>query len=126
MPAISAFDELNDHGHLGPECLFLINRLISEEVRRLPVLSPLAAQQVLEDILGDFLVYRLKGGIANCLALATDENSVGRLPRKSIRNWLIDKARKTAVGSLRCSLELCWAASDVFETVPAGEEGAGR
>ncbi|MGW1810463.1 hypothetical protein ACWC2T_34435 [Streptomyces sp. NPDC001393] len=122
------FDELHDLGHLGPECLSLINKLIREEVGRLPVLTPPAGwQQVdLEDLLGDFLVDRLEPVTANLLALATDEDSVGKLLRTSIRHWLIDRARKTAVGSVGRSLTSMLKDSDSFETVPAGAEGAGR
>lgn len=89
MPAISTFDELHDLGHLGPECLFLINKLIREEVRRLPALTPPAGWQQAdrEDLLGEFLADRLEKVTANLLAQATDDNSVGRLLRKSTRHW---------------------------------------
>lgn len=128
VPAISAFDELHDLEYLGPACLALINKLIREEARRLPVLAPPAGWQKadLEDLLGEFLADRLKPVTANLLALATDDDSVGKLLRTSIRRWLIDQSRKTAVVSLGRSLESVLADSDAFETVPADEVGAGR
>jgi len=57
---------------------------------------------------------------------ASDDVSAGRLLRRSIRHWLIDRVRKTGEGALRRRLEQVLAADDAFERVPAGEEGAGR
>ncbi|WP_274567713.1 hypothetical protein [Streptomyces spiramyceticus] len=94
----------------------------------MPVLAPPAGWQEadLEDLLGGFLVDRLQPVTANLLALATDDDSVGRLLRKSIRNWLIDQSRKTAVVSLGRSVEKVLKESSAFEAVPPGEAGAGR
>ncbi|MEU9546993.1 hypothetical protein [Streptomyces mirabilis] len=128
VAAISVFDELHDLGYFGPTCLSLINKLVREEVRRIPALSPSAGWQEadLEDLLYEFLADRLKPVTVNLLAQATDDDSVGRLLRVSIRHWLIDQARKTAVGALRRSLETVLSDSDTFEAVPLGEPGAGR
>lgn len=84
---ISAFDEIRDLGHLGRECLKLINKLTREEVARFPALTPEAGWQPtdLEDLVGKFLTERLEKVTTNLLALATDDASVGRLLRKSIR-----------------------------------------
>ncbi|KUN54944.1 hypothetical protein AQJ46_49820 [Streptomyces canus] len=128
VPAISTFDELHELGHFGPVCLSLIYKLIREEVRRLPVLSPPGGWQEadLEDLLGDFLADRIEPVTANLLALARNDDSVGKLLRTSIRYWLIDRSRKTAVVSVGRSLEKVLADSDAFEVVPLGTEGAGR
>jgi hypothetical protein len=106
----------------------LIYKLIREEVRRLPVLSPAAGWQEadLEDLLGDFLADRIEPVTANLLAQAKNDDSVGKLLRTSIRYWLIDRSRKTAVVSVGRSLEKVLAESGAFETVPPGTEGAGR
>jgi hypothetical protein len=126
--AISAFDELRDLGHLGREFLKLINKLTREEVARFPALTPEGGWQPadLEDLVGKFLAERLQKVTANLLALADDDDSVGRLLRKSIRHWLIDQARQTAVGSVRRTVEKVLADEEGVEQVPSGELGAGR
>ncbi|MFF3565734.1 hypothetical protein ACFYXS_37475 [Streptomyces sp. NPDC002574] len=106
----------------------MINKLIREEVRRFPVLTPPGGWQsdTLDDLLGDFLTDRLEKVTANLLALASSDDSVAKLLRKSIRHWLIDKARQTALGSLRRQLEKVLTSDDAFEAVPPSEDGAGR
>lgn len=125
---ISAFGELRDLGHLDRECLRLIVKLVREEAPRFPVLAPVGGWRPadLEDLVGEFLADRLEKVTVNLLALASDEASVGRLLRKSIRYWLIDQARKTGVGAVRRSVESVLSAEDAFEQVPADEVGAGR
>ncbi|MGH3630711.1 MAG: hypothetical protein ACRDRL_25125 [Sciscionella sp.] len=80
----------------------------------------------MEDLVGKFLAERLQKVTANLLALADDDDSVGRLLRKSIRHWLIDQARQTAVGSVRRTVEKVLAGEESIEQVPSGELGAGR
>lgn len=128
VPAISVFDELHELGCFGPACLTLTGTLVRQEVQRFPVLGPLAGWQQAdeEDLLSEFLADRLQAVTANLLALATDDGSVGRLLRTSIRRWLIDQARKTALGSVRRSLEEVLTDCSAFEAVPPGEAGAGR
>jgi hypothetical protein len=120
--AISTFDELQELGHLGERCLRLIMELTAEELRRFPVLwtgSSFSADDA-ADTAGEFVVEKIKKVTANLLALATDDESVGRLLRTSIRHWLIDQARKTGVGSVRRSLEEALAADDAFEQTGPG------
>ncbi|WP_406463145.1 hypothetical protein OH768_47040 [Streptomyces sp. NBC_01622] len=128
VPAISTFDELHELGHIGPVCLSLIYKLIREEARRLPVLSPPSGWQEadLENLLGDFLADRIEPVTAKLLALARDDDSVGKLLRTSIRYWLIDCSRKTAVVSVGRALEKVLTDSDALEAVPLGTAGAGR
>ncbi len=125
---ISAFEELQAFGYLGTECLALISKLVREEVSRFPALTPAAGWQPAdqEDLVGEFLAERLEKVTANLLALAADNASVGRLLRKSIRNWLVDQARQTAVGAIRRSVEKALAGDSAFEKVPLREPGAGR
>lgn len=80
----------------------------------------------LEDLHGEFIADRIQAVTTMLLAQASDEASMGRLLRKSIKYWLIDQARKTTVGALRRILENVLAAEDAFEKVPAGEAGEGR
>jgi hypothetical protein len=125
---ISAFGELRDLRRLDREGLKLIDKLVRGEVRRFPVLTPTGGWQPadLEDLVSGFLVDRLEKVTANLLALASDDASMGRLLRRSIRNWLVDQSRKTGVGRMRSTVEVILAAEDAFERVPAGEVGAGR
>ena len=125
---MSEFEELRDGGCLGRQCLTLIDKLIREEVRRFPALTPVGGWKPVdrEDMLGKFLGDRLEKVTAKLLALATDDASVGRLLRKSIRNWLVDKARETDLGALRRVLETALSVDEAFERVPDGTVGAGR
>ncbi|GLY71087.1 hypothetical protein Atai01_77060 [Amycolatopsis taiwanensis] len=83
-------------------------------------------QADLEDLVGKFLTERLEKVTANFLALASDDASMGRLLRKSIRYWLVDQARQTAVGAVRRAVEKVLADEQDFERVPSGEPGTGR
>ncbi|WP_157597374.1 hypothetical protein [Streptacidiphilus rugosus] len=51
---------------------------------------------------------------------------MGKLLRRSIRNWLIDWVRKTPRGALRRRLEDVLSKDDAFDMVPEDEEGVGR
>lgn len=106
----------------------MIFQLIREEARRFPVLAPTDEWQKadLENLHGEFIADRFQAVTAMLLAQASDEASMGRLLRKSIKYWLIDQARKTTVGALRRMLENVLAAEDSFEKVPAREAGEGR
>ena len=125
---ISAFAELQALGHLGPECVELIEKLTREEAARFPVLTPAGGWQPadLQDMVSTFLSERIDRVTANLLALASNDASLGRLLRKSIRHWLIDRARRTGVGFVRRVVEKVLADEHDVEQVPEGEEGAGR
>ncbi|MFD4537905.1 hypothetical protein ACFWNL_33965 [Kitasatospora sp. NPDC058397] len=127
-PAISEFEELHHLGHLGYGGLELVYRLVREEARRFPVLAPASGWQVAdwEDLLGDFLADRVKALNADLLSRATDDASMGRILRRSIRNWLIDRARQTGLGALRRRLEAVLSSEPNFEQVSEGESGAKR
>jgi len=60
------------------------------------------------------------------LAQAPDDEAVGRLLRRSLRNWLIDQVRQTDRGALRRRLERLISEDERFEAVPSGQPGAGR
>ncbi|MEU9048629.1 MULTISPECIES: hypothetical protein [unclassified Kitasatospora] len=126
--AISEFEELHHLGYLGHEGLELVYRLMREESRRFPVLAPGSGWQAedWEDLLGDFLADRVRALTADLLGRATDDASMGRILRRSIRNWLIDRARQTGLGALRRRLEAVLSSEPNFEQVPEGESGAKR
>ncbi|MGV0698969.1 hypothetical protein [Mycolicibacter sinensis] len=119
---ISTFDELQHAGHLGKECLALIEKLLREELRRFRPLTHLES----EDVVQDFLVDRIKPLTASLLSQATDDDSLAKLLRISIRNWLIDRARETGTGHIRRTLEKVLGAAPEFERVAPGEAGGGR
>ncbi|WP_143169045.1 hypothetical protein [Rhodococcus koreensis] len=115
---------MHDHGCLGQQGLALTEKLISEEIRKFPALEQ--RQLELDDVIQDFLVDRIKPLTIMLMAQASNEDSFGRLLRRSIRNWLIDRARATGIGALRRSIEKVLSEESEFEKVPAGDEGAGR
>ncbi|BBY66813.1 hypothetical protein [Mycolicibacterium helvum] len=119
---ISAFDELQYAGHLGQECLALVQKLLREELRKFLALANLE----FEDVVQDFLVDRIKPLTASLLSQATGDDSLAKLLRMSIRNWLIDRARETGVGHIRRTVEKVLSAATDFERVPDDEVGAGR
>ncbi|WP_143536302.1 MULTISPECIES: hypothetical protein [unclassified Rhodococcus (in: high G+C Gram-positive bacteria)] len=96
--------------------------MIRGELHRFPAFG----QRELDDVVQDFLVDRVKPLTVMLMTQATDQDSFDRLLRRSIRNWLIDQVRATAIGAIRRSLEKVLKEEDDFETIPAGEEGAGR
>jgi hypothetical protein len=120
--AISAFGELQKLGHLGDQCLRLIMKLMTEELRRFPALTPGGGLRPDDatDKASDFFVKKGETVTTNLLVLATDDESVGRLLRTSIRHWLIDQARTTGIGSVRHSVEKVLADDDAFEQVGPG------
>jgi hypothetical protein len=118
---ISAFEELRVHGHFGPVGVALTQKLVREELARMQAL----AMRELDDVVQDFFVDRLKNVTSMLAAQARDEASFGMLLRKSIRYWLVDQVRKTAIGALRRTVEKILK-DDAFEQVPDGQPGAGR
>jgi hypothetical protein len=126
--AIPAFEELCARGCFGPLCLRLTKRLMREESWRFPVLSSAGRLQQADqdDLVGKFVVDRIVPVTAMLLAQAVDDDSMGRLLRISIKHWLIDQARQTAVGALRRRLEELLSGVEALEQVPDGKPGAGR
>lgn len=125
---ITAFAELHRLGHFGPECLRLVQELMSEEMRRFPALEPAVGWQPadLEDLVQEFLEQRFVAMTTTLLTTARNDESMGRLLRRSIRNWLIDRARTTGTGRVRKLLEKVLVESAEFEKVSPGQPGAGQ
>ncbi|MFW0797012.1 hypothetical protein AAFP30_24615 [Gordonia sp. CPCC 205515] len=95
---------------------------MQEELQRFQALKHACAE--IDDFVQDFLVDRIRPLTAKLVAEATSEDSVGRLLRKSIRNWLIDRARATGTGPLRRAVEKVLSDEDAFEKAGGGS-GAG-
>lgn len=125
---IDAFSELCELGYFGRAGLGLLTELVGQEVRRFPVLEPGAGwtrEAVLETV-QSFFAAKGKTVTAAVLAQANDIESMSRILRRSVRNYLISEARKTPSGAVRRKIEDLLAAGDEFARVPAGEPGAGR
>lgn len=97
--------------------------IVREGLRRFPSLRDVHEP---EDVVQEFFVDRIKPLTALLLAEATSDDSFGKLVRRTVQNWLIDRARATGTGPLRRSIEKVLAESPQFERVPPGHEGAGR
>jgi hypothetical protein len=119
---IAAYEELREQGFLGSHGVALVSTVVREELGRFPVL----AEQDSDDVVQEFFVDRIQVLTVMLLAQATNNDSFGRLVRRTARNWLIDQARKTGAGALRRTIEKMLGESADFDEVPAGHAGAGR
>jgi hypothetical protein len=120
---ISAYVELLAQRSLGQHGVGLVSTIVREGLRRFPSLREAHEP---EDVVQEFFVDRIKPLTALLLAEATSDDSFGKLVRRTVQNWLIDRARATGTGPLRRSIEKVLAESPHFERVPPGHEGAGR
>lgn len=106
----------------------LIRRLMREESRKFPALSEIGEQTLdgPEDLTQSYLVERLGAVTAGLLVMTSDEDSIGKYLRKSIYNWLVSRARRSASGSVRRSVENVLRTNSSFEKVPDHQAGAGN
>lgn len=114
--------ELHQLGYLHGRGVALVSRIVREESKRFRALEHLDP----EDLCQDFFVARIAALTAMLLAQATSDESFGKLVRRTVRNWMIDQARATGTGPLRRSIEKVLSETTLFESVPDGQEGAGR
>lgn len=120
-------EELRTYGQFDEAGYNLLFELTRQELRSFRGLQPAAGgDDAIWDVVGEFLVERGRGVTTMLLAQAPDDDSVGRLLRRSLRNWLIDQVRKTDRGALRRRLERLVREDQRFEEVPGGQPGAGR
>jgi hypothetical protein len=106
----------------------LLIQLTRQEVQRFPVLEPASGwtrDAVLEAV-QSFFAAKGKAVTAALLAQARDTESMAKIMRRSVRNYLISEARKTPAGAVRRKIEDLLAASDEFSEVSAAQPGAGR
>jgi hypothetical protein len=125
---IDAFSEICDLGYFGRAGLGLLIQLTRQEVQRFPVLEPASGwtrDAVLETV-QSFFAAKGKAVTVTVLAQARDADSMARILRRSVRNYLISEARKTPAGAVRRKIEDLLAANDDFAQVPAGQPGGGR
>lgn len=126
--AIDAYAELHQLGQFGERGLRLLFTLMKEETQRFPVLRPASGwdEDSIWECVQEFFADKGAKVTAALLAQATDAASMGRYLRKSLRYWLVSKARETDVGAIRRKVEDLLAARSEFAKVPDGKPGAGR
>ncbi|MEU8926208.1 hypothetical protein AB0D10_35645 [Kitasatospora sp. NPDC048545] len=105
--ATSAFEELSQTGELGYASLELLRRLV-HQVRRTYGFPPPEGHSewsdpAAYDLINAMLARKGEGRkfVTSCLVLAVDDASLERLFLTSVRNFLIDEAKKTPRGKLR-------------------------
>ncbi|MGH3567109.1 MAG: hypothetical protein ACRDRH_13975 [Pseudonocardia sp.] len=126
---IDAYQETQQHGHLGQQGLLLLAEIVRQELWRFPVLLAPGARwtdELVTEWVHDFFVAKGKAVTVALLAQTVDEASMGRYLRKAVRHFLVDAARNTDLGAIRRKAEDLLATSPAFERVPAGAVGAGR
>lgn len=121
---VSAFHELKETGEFGVLGLRLLGTLMTQELSRFPTLSRASADEP-DDYVQEFFVDRGMGLTLALMLQASDDDSFARFTRRSIRNWLIDQVRKTALGSLYRQVESLLGADSCFQQVPNDQPGAG-
>jgi|GEM_PF-2385659 len=120
-------EELRTYGQFDEAGYNLIFELTCQELRSFRGLQPAAdGDDAVWELVDEFFVERGRAVVTMLLAQALDDDSLGRLLRRSLRNWLIDQVRKTDRGALRRRLERLIKEDDRFEEVPGGQPGAGR
>jgi hypothetical protein len=99
-----------------------------EELQRFPVLRPAAGwtEDSVWDCTQSFFAAKGRAVTAAVLAQTPDVASMGRYLRRSIRNFLISKARETPIGAVRRKIEDLLAATPDLVQVPPGMPGAGH
>jgi hypothetical protein len=107
--AITAYEELVELGRLDAAGLQLLFELARQEAHRFPSLAPREGwtADALWDLAHDFFVDRGARVTTMLLAQASDEASMGRLLRRSLRNYLIDQFARPTLGRCGDGLRSC-------------------
>jgi len=127
--AARACEEVQTLGRLGEACVKLLCALMWEETRRFTVLRPPGGwdRDAIESLVSEFFVEKVEKLTADLVAIGVTPQVVGKVTRRWIRNFLIDRARGTPLGRIRRKIEEDMLGQySEFLRVPAGELGAGR
>lgn len=128
-PRIDAYEEMQQLGAFGSVSHRLLFDLTAEEVQRFPPLLGDRRRLVADDV-WDLVqaLFEEKGAAmtVGVLAQTADAASMGRYLRRCVRNFLIDRARRTPTGAVRRKVEELLSASPEFAQAPPGSPGAGR
>jgi hypothetical protein len=124
-----ACEEVQTLGRLDEAGVKLLCALMAEETHRFVVLRPPSgwARDEIESLVSEFFVKKGQSLTADLVTIGVTPEVVGKVTRRWIHNFLIDRARRTPLGRIRRKLE-----EDIlgqhpeFLQVPPGEEGAGR
>ncbi|WP_327321086.1 hypothetical protein OG735_40900 [Streptomyces sp. NBC_01210] len=119
-----AYEELSQTGQLGPETFELLRRLV-HQVRRSSGFPPPEGYAEWDDdaayeVITAMLIREGAGQqfVTSCFALAADDASLERLFLTSIKNFLIDEAKKTPRGKLRRRIARLMGADASFRRMP--------
>jgi hypothetical protein len=124
-----ACEEVQTLGRLDEAGVKLLCALMVEETRRFVVLRPPGgwARDEIESLVSEFFVKKGQSLTADLVTIGVTPEVVGKVTRRWIRNFLIDRARGTPLGRIRRKLEEDMLGQyPEFLQVPPGEEGAGR
>ena len=124
----SAIAELRELGHFGPVTVRLLLTILRRQLPAFPVLRPASGRfgDGIDDLAQEFFAAKGQAVTTQLLLEATDDGAVAALLTVSVRNFLIDQARRTDAGALRRRLGTVLASDSRFEQVLAGTPGAGR
>lgn len=97
-------NELHSLGRFGPQAIVLLLKLTAEELRRFPALTASRVADA-EDYAQEFFLTRGAALTTTVSLEASDDDVLGRIFRRWLRNWLVDQNTETATGALRERLE---------------------
>lgn len=127
--AARACEEVQTLGRLDEACVKLLCALMAEETRRVAVLRPPGGwdRDEVEGLVSEFFIKKGQRLTADLVMIGVTPEVVGKVMRRWIRNFLIDRARDTPLGRIRRKLEedMLGQYPELLQ-VPPGEEGAGR
>lgn len=126
---MSSYEELQRDGQFGAQGLRLLTALMRREARKMRVLEPHGgwSDSAADDLVQDFFLDRGESVTRMLYTEARNDEQFGALLCRSVKNWLIDRARgETAAGALRFRLEKLLPTRREFTKVLPGKPGAGR
>ncbi|MGW7244272.1 hypothetical protein [Streptomyces sp. NPDC054804] len=119
-----AYEELSQTGQLGTETFELLRRLVHQVRRSSGFPPPEGYEEWNDDAAYEVITAMLarEGAgqqfVTSCFALAADDASLERLFLTSIKNFLIDEAKKTPRGKLRRRIARLMGADASFHRTP--------
>jgi hypothetical protein len=101
--AACACEEVQTLGRLDEAGVKLLCALMAEETRRFVVLRPPGGwgRDEIEDLVSEFFIEKGQSLTADLVMIGVTSEVVGKMTRRWIRNFLIDRARGTPLGRPR-------------------------
>ncbi|MFF2601299.1 hypothetical protein ACFVVB_19705 [Streptomyces californicus] len=127
-----AYEELSHTGQLGPETFELLRRLVHQVRQSSGFPPPEGYAEWNDDAAHDVITAMLtregtgQHFVTNCFALAAEDASLERLFLTSIKNFLIDEAKKTPRGKLRRRIARLMGTDASFRRIPGPPPRCGR